>query len=431
MAINDGGPKRHNQPTGMQILSTDLNRISRYLSRALLEVLRRVYQDQSATQQDGVLYGLTVSLANSGEMAVDVAPGLGFVRSADPAADNTLDSDYLWSELFDAATDASIDPGDAANPRKDAVYLEYGAGVIDQEQRTVKNPVTGEVANALSDVSRGPRPSIGVAKGTPASAPSVPSVPSGAIRLATITVPAGAVAPGELTVADARNMLPTPSRPNNVLATSLKVLSGLFGLDAIGNAVVAALTAASATVEGGIDAGGNINSDAHISAAGNVAAGNNVNANGDVNAGGGVIAQGPISGSSLACSGVMEAALGVQTGGGVVAQGAMYSEGFRALVAASSADYDIITGIRSTLEGGAGGSAVEHVSLLHGLPAFNQATAVVIPSIAESFPPLIARPSNIDSDSVVISIRRADGASLEALDTDGARMHVLILAHKS
>lgn len=112
-----------------------------------------------------------------GAMAVDVAAGSAFILGADFAGEGM----YFVSN--DAPVTLEVDPADAADPRCDLVVALVDGTATDCESAWVLTTITG----------------------VPAPEPTCPEVPEGAVGLATITVPAGAIEVVAGDITDARS----------------------------------------------------------------------------------------------------------------------------------------------------------------------------------------------------------------------------------
>lgn len=159
-----------------------------------------------AAAADGILGGLQVQGVNN-DMRVLVTKGAGFRHDATAVAGTPPDSWELLLLAVDTHSSALSD-GDGTHPRIDVISVDPSSAELDSE--AVLNPGSG-AGTTPRYTRRGPQLDIVVTEGTPAASPSAPSTPSGHVKLAEVTIPAGLTAGGggtgdaSVTITDYRN----------------------------------------------------------------------------------------------------------------------------------------------------------------------------------------------------------------------------------
>jgi hypothetical protein len=240
-------------------LADDVDNAQRLQSKALLDVLRRLFQDEDGSVQSGVLEGLRVSAAASGALAVDIDAGLAFHDDAGSLTDADLDSSYHAIQLRESSEDVSIAASHSTLDRIDAVYVSWTGGTWQSEMRDVRPAAGANFAPTSIDKRIGPEITVSVVTGTADASPVAPSIPAGGVLLAHVTVAAGATTSAGLTVSDQRSFLPTPTAPGT--------LAGGTSVDGDLNVGDDLTVTDDATVAGDLGVGGNADVVGHVQAA--------------------------------------------------------------------------------------------------------------------------------------------------------------------
>lgn len=178
------------------------NRAFRAGAADLAHLLRYLSTGGTFPAAGAVSGGLEVS-GKANDMRVDVSAGAGGILAgiSFPPADP-----YSVAVLRETAQSQALSDGDSTDPRIDVISITPVSELLDEESVLV---LGGGSQNHF--IRRGPGYTIVVTEGTPAPSPSPPSTPSGSIKLAEVTVPAGLTAGGggtaSATIVDHRTRL--------------------------------------------------------------------------------------------------------------------------------------------------------------------------------------------------------------------------------
>lgn len=201
---------RRNFTDGMEITSGDLSKINPSLERELYD---RVIFEMLQENTDGFFAaGFLVTRVSATQ--VQVAAGVGFQADASqvsPEAQHRM----LY---LPAATTANITSPDATNPRIDLVCVRNNRTNSATASRKFKAPTTGTITTETLVTETDWLADVLIVAGTPAGSPVAPAVPTGYLKIATLTVSAltGIAASGAVT--DNRSILPVG--PNLLLDTT-------------------------------------------------------------------------------------------------------------------------------------------------------------------------------------------------------------------
>ncbi len=191
-----------NHFTNSLIPSADqLNGPQREGAADLAQLLQFLAVGDVAVPAAGIVFGGLVVTGKAGDMRVDVSAGAAGLYDAGVAAPQ---HPLQFVMVRDDDTSDALNDGDGTHPRIDLISVTPLSALLDSE------PVL-EIGGGTTPtpIRRGPDYTINVTEGTPAASPVVPSLPSGAMKLSEVLVPAGLTAGGggtaSATVTDYRN----------------------------------------------------------------------------------------------------------------------------------------------------------------------------------------------------------------------------------
>jgi hypothetical protein len=186
-----------------QITSADLNRISKMLLQTMFNLVcgNVLFRESVAADPKSGFLGDDCKATRTGTLIVTVAKGLGFFY--DP--DATGEFDYWYFPVVVPASEAlAISAHHATLPRKDRIILTPDTTDDEASSVNVKDPATGSVSTSTVYKRRIFGGTLSVLTGTPGSSPTPPALPSGAMNIAVVEVPATS---GNVTVLDRRRIL--------------------------------------------------------------------------------------------------------------------------------------------------------------------------------------------------------------------------------
>lgn len=140
----------------------------------------------------------------------------------------------LYFALNDASVTVAISTSNSTNPRIDAIWVR------------VQDSFYSGTTNAAS---------VGATTGTPASTPVTPSIPAGALLLATVLVPANSTSISGANITDARSLAVAPAAPTLFVASGAPFRGATF------NPLIHKQVIWTQTVVGTVDSNGYLNVD--------------------------------------------------------------------------------------------------------------------------------------------------------------------------
>lgn len=191
---------RRNFADGMEITYEDLNKITSSIEKGVLD---RVIHKMLLDVKDA-FFGESFLVTRTSSTAVSVAAGLGIQE------DNSVVSPEPTKRLLylSTSTGLNITTPDPSNPRIDLVCVKASRATTATATRKYKDPSTSAITSETMDVETDWDPLLTVVAGTPAGSPSAPSVPSGYIKICTITVDASTGITNSGNLADNRTLMP-------------------------------------------------------------------------------------------------------------------------------------------------------------------------------------------------------------------------------
>lgn len=111
----------------------------------------------------------------------------------------------VFSTYIDSDASLSVDSGDPTDPRIDTVEIRPVQADYNGIAREFKDPITGVISTVVTDTRREFGYQIQVSKGTPAASPSAPITTTGWIKIAEVTVAAGATSITQNDIKDVRD----------------------------------------------------------------------------------------------------------------------------------------------------------------------------------------------------------------------------------
>lgn len=176
-----------------------LNRVGQIAQQGLLGLMAEIFAN--GDWRSGFAGDAFLVSQGSGALEMDVAPGIGFF--SDATVVDLYQPSYKAIALAAEET-ITLDPHDASNPRIDLIYAAPATDDDDAGARTLWDVGAGAATSGSVDNRRVWTSTIAVVKGTPGATPAVPSLPTGALALARVRVPAST---GACTIYDERPRL--------------------------------------------------------------------------------------------------------------------------------------------------------------------------------------------------------------------------------
>lgn len=185
---------RLNVETGQLLSATDVDRIGGMALQTLMSFLSVFFMDEprgvpmTGFPRD-VLSRDHCRVSATGNLSFQVNTGFGMLYNSAATADEFGPDEYM-PIVVDSVISDSLAAHDPTNPRIDLVCLAP-AWIDDQTaSRNIKNPSSGAISSASVAQRRRLGATYQIVTGTPASSPSVPSVPAGYTVVGLAEVPA-------------------------------------------------------------------------------------------------------------------------------------------------------------------------------------------------------------------------------------------------
>jgi len=194
--------KRENFQAGQLVTEEDIDNIGSIASQQMLHLLAElVWRDIDGAPLSGFPGGACALTNGATDLEVILAEGVGLWLDI---TETDEFEPHLKPIVVETAETFNLDAHDPSNGRWDLVSLAPNVAADQSGARTVKDVSTGVISSASVTTRRRWSYTKTVTKGTPATSPSRPSLPSGHLAVAYVLVPASS---GAVTIEDARDRL--------------------------------------------------------------------------------------------------------------------------------------------------------------------------------------------------------------------------------
>jgi WD40 repeat protein len=200
----------------------DINEVAKSLYQFITDTFAVLSHEQGTTSR--VLGGLRVLPQTDLTLTVETGGAVSFDGEYYDDINTfefVAESGAPFAVVLPENTNVTLSAADGTNPRIDVIEIRPVRSEYDPQTRKFRDPVTNAISSAVIPTNVSYQAEIQVVEGTPAASPSAPASTAGWIKIAEVTVPAGALfLPSEYIVdyrdaelwnTESSSVLPVPS----------------------------------------------------------------------------------------------------------------------------------------------------------------------------------------------------------------------------